>query len=122
MPITEERQTIQELRAAGFSEEQALLLAAKLEATAQATSQDLKGFIKAELGKLMAELDKRFADVDQRFVELEARFETRLAGMEARLAGMEARFEHALRVQLAAILTAFVGVTGLAVALIKLLP
>jgi hypothetical protein len=95
MPITPERRNIEELRAAGFSETQAIVLATKLEATAQAVSEDLKTFI-------VAELDKRFAQ------------------MEARIAEQGARFERGLRVQLATILSAFVGVTTLAVAVIKL--
>ncbi len=78
-------------------EEQAILLAARFEATAQATSADLKAFI-------VAEFDKRFAALD------------------VRLAEMEARFEHALRVLLVALVTAFVGVSGLTIAIIKLLP
>ncbi|HUJ76020.1 MAG TPA: hypothetical protein VL359_14245 [bacterium] len=97
MPITQERQTIQDLRAVGFSEEQSLLLAAKLEGTAQATAQDLKAFIQAEFQSLRQELDVRFAQ-------------------------MEARFERSLRILLVALISTFVGVTGLAVALIKLLP
>jgi len=108
MPITQERQTIQDMRAAGFSEEQALLLAAKFEATAQATSQDLKSFISAENERLRAELR---ADMKQLRADLDVRF-----------AEQEARFERALRVQVAAILTAIVGVTTLAVAIIKLFP
>lgn len=97
MPITQERQTMQDLRAAGFSQQQAEVLAEKLEATAQATSQDLKGFIQHELSALEGRLNVRFAE-------------------------QEARFERSLRLQLAAILTAFVGVTTLAVAIIKLFP
>ncbi|MBI4081982.1 MAG: hypothetical protein HY423_05160 [Candidatus Lambdaproteobacteria bacterium] len=90
MPITQERQKFQDMRAVGFSEDQAALLAAKFEATAQAASEDIKAFISSEL-------DRRFAE-------------------------MEARFERSLRLQLAVILSAFVGVTGLAVAVIKLVP
>ena len=104
MPITQERQTIQDLRSVGFSEEQAILLAAKFEATAQATSADLKAFI-------VAELDKRFAALDVHF-----------AALDVRLAEMEARFERALRVLLVALVTTFVGVSGLTIAIIKLLP
>ncbi|MBI3991908.1 MAG: hypothetical protein HY342_01435, partial [Candidatus Lambdaproteobacteria bacterium] len=74
MPITEERQTIQDLRAVGFTEQQAMLLAAKLEATAQATSQDLKSFISAEFERLRAEIEVRFAQIEARFAQIEARF------------------------------------------------
>jgi len=106
MPITPERQNIEELRAAGFTETQAIVLAAKFEATAQAVSEDLKAFITAELDRrfaaLMSELNKRFGE------------------LEVSIAQMEARFEHSLRIQLATILSAFVGVATLAVAIIKL--
>jgi uncharacterized small protein (DUF1192 family) len=106
MPITPERQNIEELRAAGFTEAQALLLASKLEATAQSVSEDLKGFI-------VAELDKRFAALHS---EIDARF----AQIDVKFAEFEARVERSLRIQLATILSAFVGVTMLAVAVIKL--
>jgi hypothetical protein len=42
--------------------------------------------------------------------------------MELRFSQLEARFEHAMRIQLGTILGAFVGLLGLAVAMIKLLP
>jgi hypothetical protein len=115
MPITQERETIQELRAVGFSEGQALVLAAKLESAAQAVSQDLKGFI-------IAELDKRFGEVDRRFGELIQRLDVRFAELDRRFAEQEARFERALRLQLAAILTAIIGVTGIALAILKFFP
>jgi len=92
-----------------------VLLTEKLESAAKAVSDDLKGFIVAELDwrftALYADLDRRFAAVDARFAAVDTRF-----------AAMEARFERSLRLQLATILTAFLGVTGMAVALIKLLP
>jgi len=79
------------------SEEQAEVLAEKLEAAAQATQQDLKDFIRQEFTQSRQEINTRFAE-------------------------QEARFEGGLRVQLAAILTAIVGVTTVAVAIIKLFP
>lgn len=101
MPITAERQNIADLRAVGFTEQQAVVLAEKLETAAQAVSQDLKGFI-------VTELDKRFGPLR--------------ADMELRFAQMEARFERSMRLQLATILSALVGVVGVAVAIIKLFP
>jgi len=115
MPITSERQNIQDLRAVGFTEAQSVLLAEKLEATAKATSDDLKAFIVAELDKRFSALEAR---LDARFAALDARF----AAVDTRFAEQESHFERALRLQLVSILTAFAGVTGLAVALIKLLP
>jgi DNA-binding transcriptional MerR regulator len=70
MPIIQERQTMQDLRAAGFSQQQAEVLAAKLEATAQATQQDLKDFIRQELAQFKQELNTRFAEIDTKFAEL----------------------------------------------------
>ncbi|MBI4082736.1 MAG: hypothetical protein HY423_09010 [Candidatus Lambdaproteobacteria bacterium] len=137
MPITQERQTIQDLRRVGFSEEQALLLAAKLEGAAQATSQDLKAFIVPDLDRrfgalgielerqfaaLSAELERRAAEVDRRFGAVDARFERLEAHMETRFAQMDAHFQRSLRLHLATILSAFVAVTGLAVAILKLFP
>lgn len=106
MPITPERQNIEELRAAGFTEAQSLLLASKLEATAKTTGDDFKTFF-------IAELDRRFGEMDKRFTELKAE-------MDVRFVQLEARFERSLRLQLATILSAFVAVTTLAVAIIKL--
>jgi uncharacterized membrane protein YqjE len=93
MPIIQERQTMQDLRAAGFTQQQAEVLAEKFEATVQ----DIKAFF-------VAELDKRFALVDQSFAE------------------QEAKLQRALRMQMTGILAAFVGLLGLAVAIIKLFP
>ncbi|MBI4083785.1 MAG: hypothetical protein HY423_14370 [Candidatus Lambdaproteobacteria bacterium] len=118
MPITQERETIQDLRGVGFTEEQANLLAAKFEAAAQATAQDLKSFIRAENERLRADIEVRFAQMESRFAQMEARF----ALTESRFAETEARIERSLRVFVVTILTAFLGVTGLAVAIVKLVP
>ncbi len=57
MPITDTLKTAEELRGAGFPENQANLLAAKFEETANAQSEDLKSFIRAELGNLEVKID-----------------------------------------------------------------
>jgi len=118
MLIIKERQTMQDLRAAGFTERQAEVLAEKLEATAQATTQDLKTFIIAELDKRFSEVDKRFSEVDKRFSQVDKRF----SEVGRLFSEMEAKFERALRLQLTTVLTAFVALLGLAVAIIKLFP
>jgi hypothetical protein len=115
MPITQERQTMQDLRSAGFSQQQAEVLAAKLEATAQATQQDLKDFIREQMGALDRKLDAIEEKLEGKLSALEGRINVRFAGQEA-------RFEHSLRMQMATILTAIIGVVGLAVAIIKLFP
>jgi hypothetical protein len=97
MPITQERQNIEDFRKAGFPQEQANVLAAKIEDSAQAIQQDLKSFISGEIDRLRKDMELHFAQ-------------------------MEARSEHAMRIQLGTILGAFVGLLGLAVAIIKLLP
>ena len=122
----QERQTIQDMRAAGFSEEQALLLASKFEATAQATSQDLKSFISTENERLRAEVrmenERLRAELRADMKQLRADLDVRFAQIDSRFAAQEACFERALRVQSAAILTAIVGVATVAVAIIKLFP
>ncbi|MBI4082734.1 MAG: hypothetical protein HY423_09000 [Candidatus Lambdaproteobacteria bacterium] len=122
MPITQERQTIQELRGVGFSEPQALLLAAKLESVAQATSEDLKAFMDRRFSEIDARFEHMEARFEARFERLEAHMETRFAQMDTRFAEQKADFEHSLRLHLATILSAFVAVVGLAVAIIKLFP
>jgi hypothetical protein len=97
MPITNPLQTAQRLEALGFPPRQAQGLAEILEETIQANNQDLKEFIRAEMAALRLEL-------------------------KADIAALETRIERSMRLQLATILSAFVAVTGLAVALIKLLP
>jgi hypothetical protein len=104
MPITQERENIQDLRAVGFTENQALVLAAKLEAAAHATSQDFKSFFIAEMDKRFGDVEKRFGDVDKRFSE------------------QEARFERTLRAHLATLATIIVGVAGIVLAILKFFP
>ncbi|MFI5399586.1 MAG: hypothetical protein ACHQZQ_00860 [SAR324 cluster bacterium] len=90
------------------SQDQAEVLAEKLEAAAQATQQDLKDFIRQEFAQFRQELKAEFAQVRSE--------------MNVRFAEQEARFERSLRLQLQIILGAFVGVTTLAIAIIKLFP
>ena len=121
---------MQDLRAAGFSPQQAEVLAEKLESAAQATQQDLKDFIRQELTTRFAEADNKATqfrqDVKAEFTQfrqdVKAEFAQVRGDMNSRFAEQEARFERSLRVLLATILTAFVGVTTLAVAIIKLFP
>ncbi|MFI5400919.1 MAG: hypothetical protein ACHQZQ_07710 [SAR324 cluster bacterium] len=104
MPITQERQTMQDLRAAGFSSEQAEVLAEKLEAAAQATQQDLKDFIRQEFAQSRQENNTRFAEMDVKFAELRTEM-------------------HATQKDLAfKLMATMVAAISLAVAIIKLFP
>jgi hypothetical protein len=108
MPITQERQTMQDLRAAGFSQQQAEVLAAKLEAAAQATQQDLKDFIRQEFAHFRQEVKVEFtqirSDMDVKFAELRTEM-------------------HATQKDLAfKLIATIVAAISLAVAIIKLFP
>jgi len=108
MPITQERQTMQDLRDAGFSQQQAEVLAAKLEATAQATGQDLKDFIRQELASFRQEMKAEFGQVrsemDVKFAELRTEM-------------------HATQKDLAfKLIATMIAAISLAVAIIKLFP
>jgi len=126
MPITQERQTMQELRAAGFSEQQAEVLAAKLEAAAQATQQDLKGFIRQEFAQFRQETVTRFAEADAKFAQFrqEVKAEFAQVRMEMDVKFAELRTEmHATQKDLAfKLIATIVAVVSLAVAIIKLFP
>ena len=137
MPITQERQTMQELRAAGFSEQQAEVLAEKLEAAAQATQQDLKDFIRQELNTRFAESDNKFAqfrqevkaefaqfrqEVKAEFAQVRLEMNTRFGGTELKIAELRTEM-HATQKDLAfKLIATIVAVVSLAVAIIKLFP
>jgi len=126
MPITQERQTMQDLRAAGFSQQQAEVLAAKLEATAQATQQDLKDFIRQELGTRFAEADAKFAqfrqEVKAEFAQVRQEMKTAFAQTDVKLAELRTEM-HASQKDLAfKLIATLVAAISLAVAIIKLFP
>jgi DNA anti-recombination protein RmuC len=148
MPLTNTLETARRIEALGFTHQQAQGFAELLEDTAHATQQDLKDFIREQIGtldrKLDAQEEKLAGKLDAQEEKLAGKLdaqEEKLAGklgaQEEKLAGkldalegrinvrfaeQEARFEHSLRMQLATILTAIIGVVGLAVAIIKLFP
>jgi uncharacterized sporulation protein YeaH/YhbH (DUF444 family) len=122
MPIIQERQTMQDLRAAGFSQQQAEVLAAKLEATAQATQQDLKDFIRQEFAQFRQELSTRFADMDVKFAQYRMEMNTRFGATELKIAELRTEM-HASQKDLAyKLIATIVAVTSLGVAIIKLFP
>jgi hypothetical protein len=126
MPITQERQTMQDLRAAGFSQQQAEVLAAKLEATAQATQQDLKDFIRQELTTRFAESDNRFAQFRQEqkaeFAQVRHEMNERFAATDVKFAELRTEM-HATQKDLAyKLIATIVAVTSLGIAIIKLFP
>ena len=101
MPITDTLKNAEELRRAGFPEQQANLLAAKLEETAQAQSEDLKSFIRTELGNMEARMEARF---------------------DARIESVRAEMHSLARDQLLKFITVMALMFSVAVAVIKLFP
>jgi len=86
------------------SQQQAEVLAAKLEATAQATQQDLKDFIRQEFAQFRQEMKTGFAQSDVKLAELRTEM-------------------HATQKDLAfKLIAAMVAAISLAVAIIKLFP
>jgi uncharacterized sporulation protein YeaH/YhbH (DUF444 family) len=113
---------MQDLRAAGFSQQQAEVLAAKLEATAQATQQDLKDFIRQEFAQFRQELSTRFADMDVKFAQYRMEMNTRFGATELKIAELRTEM-HASQKDLAyKLIATIVAVTSLGVAIIKLFP
>jgi hypothetical protein len=119
MPITQERQTMQDLRAAGFSQQQAEVLAAKLEATAQATPQDLKDFIRQELTTRFAESDNRFAQFRQ---EQKAEFGQVRSEMDVKFAELRVELHSTQKDLTYKLIATIVAVTSLGIAIVKLFP
>ena len=111
------------------SQDQAEVLAEKLEAAAQATQQDLKEFIRQEFAQFRQELKAEFAqfrqEINTRFAEINTRFadvNTRFAQMDVKFAELRTEM-HATQKDLAfKLIATMVAVTSLAVAIIKLFP
>ncbi len=111
MPLTDTLKTAEELRRAGFTENQANVLAGKFEETAQAQSQDLKEFIRGELTALEARLNARFEGINTKF-----------EGVYTRIEAVRAELYSAQRDQLLKFVTILVALLSIAVAVIKLFP
>jgi len=144
MPITEERQAIQDLRDAGFSQRQAEVLAAKLEISAQATQQGLKDFIRQELSTRFAESDNKFSqfrqevkaefaqfrqEVKAEFAQVRAEMNTRFAEVNTRfaqtdvkIADLRTELHSSLRDQTLKLIAVLIAAISLAVAIIKIFP
>ena len=97
MPITDTLKTAEEFRGAGFSEEQASLLAHKLEEAIQANNQDLKEFIRGEFEHFETRMDAKFS-------EIRVEFHQSMKDLTIKLVGV------------------MIAVVSLAVAVIKLFP
>ena len=118
MPLTDTLKTAEELRRAGFTENQANLLAGKFEETAQAQSQDLKEFIRGEFTALEARLNTRFEAINTKFEGVNTKFE----GVYTRIEAVRAELYSAQRDQLLKFVTILVALLSVAVAVIKLFP
>ncbi len=151
MPITNTLKSAEDFRRVGFTEDQSNMLASKLEETAQAQSEDLKQFIRQELGVFRSDLDAQFEGIKSEFrsfrAEMSAHFEGIRAEMDTKFDGMRAemdvKFEgvktefqtvraeiqsvraeihDVARDQLMKFVTVVVAVVSIAVAIIKLFP
>ncbi|MBI4083702.1 MAG: hypothetical protein HY423_13940 [Candidatus Lambdaproteobacteria bacterium] len=96
----------------GFTEEQASLLSAKYEETAQALGQDLKTFFAEQLARVHGDLKNEISGFR---AEMDRRFELTEARMRAELQG-------GLRDQLMKFIAVMAMMISLAVAIIKLFP
>ena len=67
MPITNTLRNAEALRKVGFTEEQASLLADTFEETAHAQSEDLKQFIRQELGNFETRIDAKLESIRAEF-------------------------------------------------------
>lgn len=108
MPITDTLKNAESFRRVGFTEEQANLLAETFEQTAHAQSEDLKSFIRAELGAMEGRLEAKLDN-------LEARTDTKIEGLRADM-------QSALRDQLLKIVISTIAIVSLAVTILKLFP
>lgn len=130
MPITDTLKTAEDLRRVGFTDEQSTTLATKLEETAHAQSEDLKSFIRGELGNMEARLDARIEslriDLKQDIQELRSELKGEIQEVRADLKPeiLEVRVEmHSLaRDQLLKFVTIMALMFSMAVAIIKLFP
>ncbi len=122
MPITNTLKSAEDFRRVGFTEEQSNMLASKLEETAQAQSEDLKQFIRQELGVFRAEMNAQFegirAEMDVKFEGVKTEFQT----VRAEIQSVRAEIHDVARDQLMKFVTIIVAVVSIAVAIIKLFP
>ncbi len=123
MPITDTLKTAEELRQAGFPENQANLPAAKFEETAHAQSEDLKSFFRSELGNLENRLEAKFdAKIEWLRVDLKQEIQQVRADLKQEIGGVRVEMHSLARDQLLKIVTVMALMISVAVAIIKLFP
>jgi hypothetical protein len=140
MPVTDTLKNAEDFRRVGFTQEQASVLAAKLEDTAHRQSEDLKAFlrqefalfraemreeftkIRGEMSSLRAEVKEEIASVRVEMGALRAEMREQIAFVRADMGGMRADFHSALRDQLVKIVAIVAALIAAAVAIIKLVP
>jgi hypothetical protein len=111
MPITEELKTAQDLRDAGLPQRVAELLAAKLEATAQATRDSAFRDFRGEFRDFRGEINARFD-------ALHAEISTSISGLRAEIASNKADVEKSLRQMQGVLLTAILGTGSIIIAIL----
>ena len=129
MPITDTLKNAEDFRRVGFTQEQASVLAAKLEDTAHRQSEDLKAFMRQELALFRAEIREEFAKIRGEMSSLRAEVKEEIAAVRveigtvrADMGSMRADFHSALRDQLVKIVAIVAAMITAAVAIIKLVP
>ncbi len=108
MPISDTLKTAEELRVAGFPENQAAVLAEKFGETAHAIAEDLKTFISAEL-------DRKLGTLRGKMPAMEARLDLKIADLRTEL-------HSSLRDQTVKLMAILIAAISLAVAIIKVFP
>jgi hypothetical protein len=137
MPITDTLKNAEDFRRVGFTQEQATMLAAKLEDTAHRQSEDLKQFIQSEMNAFRAEIRQEFAlfraEMDARFeavlgkveavrAEFKGELRESISELRADMGNMRGDFQSALRDQLVKFVAIVAALITAAVAIVKLLP
>ncbi|MGQ3684775.1 MAG: hypothetical protein ACUBOA_07205 [Candidatus Loosdrechtia sp.] len=74
MPITEELENVKKFESAGFSHEQAKVLAETLELAQVASHEYLKDFIRDEIDKLRIEFGNEFKKIHDQFKDVNVQF------------------------------------------------
>ncbi|MFI5399859.1 MAG: hypothetical protein ACHQZQ_02245 [SAR324 cluster bacterium] len=122
MPLTEELKTAQDLREAGLPQKAAEVLAAKLEATAQAARdsvfRDFRGEINGRFDALHAEISTLISGLRAELAGNKAEISTSISGLRAVIAGNKADGEKSLRQVQGVLLTAILGAGSIVVAVL----
>ena len=122
MPITNTLKNAEAFRRVGFTDEQSSLLADTLEETAHAQSEDLKQFIRQELGNFEARIDAKLDSIRAEIAATRSELRVEIAESRAEFHQALGEMNKTIRDQLLKFLAITVAVLTVAVAIIKLFP